>query len=39
LVDQVKAVTSQWQQHFVQAGVSAADIASLAQTIRSSQPL
>jgi serine/threonine-protein kinase HipA len=39
LVDQVKAVTSQWQQHFAQAGVSAADIESLSQTIRSSQTL
>jgi serine/threonine-protein kinase HipA len=38
LVNQVKAVTSQWQQHFAQAGVSAADIESLSQTIRSSQP-
>ena len=37
LVEQVKAVTSQWQQHFAQAGVSAADIESLSQTIRSSQ--
>ena len=37
LVDQVKAVTSQWQQHFVQAGVSAADIESLSQTLSSSQ--
>ncbi|NBY32512.1 MAG: type II toxin-antitoxin system HipA family toxin [Betaproteobacteria bacterium] len=39
LVDQVKAVTSQWQDHFAQAGVSAADIESLSQTIGSSQSL
>ena len=39
LVDQVKAVMSQWQQHFAQAGVSAVDIESLSQTIRSSQTL
>jgi hypothetical protein len=37
LMDQVKSVTSQWQQHFAQAGVIAADIESLSQTIRSSQ--
>ena len=39
LVDQVKAVTSQWQEYFAQAGVSAADIESLSQTIGSSQTL
>jgi serine/threonine-protein kinase HipA len=37
LMDQVKSVTSQWQQHFAQAGVSAADIESLSQTLSSSQ--
>lgn len=39
VVEEVKAVTSQWQTHFAQTGVSDADIASLAQTIRSSYPL
>jgi hypothetical protein len=39
LVDQVKAVTYQWQQHFAQAGVNVADIESLSQTLGSSQSL